>query len=264
MSLSILASFLFYPTISISSFPFSYLFLCCSSLSAYVLHFFFDSFSLSFPSSLMWPCPSFVFSSFFDLTSVFFFSFLHFSFSSSIFSFCPTAVLSRSISQLWYALINAVLFPNASVHSLWSPVLSVPFYYLSHCLKPPFCPSALGCHWSQMLLTFFNSAPTRQFFWMATNNSTKNASPCGSGSPTVHHSINFWAYKCFFHPMLAWLLGCGTAKFPSQGPPVPPWPAANAGEQNKLILPTSAVCERLGQIKCGECELDFILGEEGD
>ena len=52
----------------------------------------------------------------------------------------------------------------------------------------------------------------------------------------LHHSIDFWAYECFFHPMLARLLGCGTAKIPSQGPPVPPWPAANTGEQNRLLF----------------------------
>ena len=63
--------------------------------------------------------------------------------------------------------------------------------------------------------------------------STKNALPYGSGSPGLHHSIKFWAYKRFLHPLLVLLLGCGTAEISE---PVPPTLAAKRGEQNRLLF----------------------------
>ena len=108
-----------------------------------------------------------------------------------------------------------MFFRDLSTQSLRSPIFSIASFTFSLCLKSPLYPSALGCYWSQTLLTSFNSAPTRQIFWMATSNSTKNASPCGSGPLFPHHSFKIRGYECF-----SILLGYGTAKIPSPVPPL--------------------------------------------
>ena len=86
---------------------------------------------------------------------------------------------------------------------------------------------------------------------MAGCNLMKNALPYGSGSPGLHHSIKFWAYKRFLHPLLVLLLGCGTAEISE---PVPPTLAAKRGEQNKLLFQLLQFARILSKVSAAKCD----------
>ena len=64
----------------------------------------------------------------------------------------------------------------------------------------------------------------------------------------------------FFHPMLVLLLGSGTAEISE---PVPPWPAANNGDQNQRSFPARASLDRLERFQCAQFKFDFTMDEEG-